>query len=71
MGQKLNPKKEILPYIDFLNKNQQSPVDYVLELFEKYDIVILVEGYHLDVIPYKCPFVSSRSLARFLYRPLR
>ncbi len=34
------------PYIDFLKKQNQSPKEYILSLFEHYDIVILQEKYH-------------------------
>ena len=42
--------KKVKPYADFLNSVQQSPKEYVLSLFEKYDIVVLEEGTH-DAIP--------------------
>ncbi len=38
------------PYADYLNSVQQTPKEYVLSLFEKYDIVVLEEGAH-DAIP--------------------
>lgn len=38
------------PYADFLNSVQQTPKEYVLSLFEQYDIVVLEEGTH-DAIP--------------------
>lgn len=33
-------------YTDFLAKQNTSPRDYILNLFEKYDIVVLAESYH-------------------------
>ncbi len=39
-------KSNELYYLDFLDKPHQSPVDYVLSLFDKYDIVILCERMH-------------------------
>lgn len=45
-------KKEIEPYIDFLKKQQTDPVDYIFNLFEKYDIVILGERDHRDTVQY-------------------
>ena len=42
--------KKVKPYADFLNSVQQSPKEYVLSLFEKYDMVVLEEGAH-DALP--------------------
>ena len=42
--------KKVKPYADFLDSVQQSPKEYVLSLFEKYDMVVLEEGTH-DAIP--------------------
>jgi hypothetical protein len=39
-------KKQVKPYIDFLNTNSMPPKDYILDLFKNYDIVILQETYH-------------------------
>ena len=38
--------KVVEPYIYFLKTQNQSPKEYILGLFEKYDIVILQESYH-------------------------
>lgn len=38
--------KKVQPYLDYLRQQQSSPKDYVLSLFEDYDIVILEEGRH-------------------------
>lgn len=38
--------KEVEPYIDFLKTCNQSPKEYILGLFERYDIVVLQERYH-------------------------
>jgi hypothetical protein len=45
-------KAEIAPYIDFLKKQSQKPVDYVMGLFEKYDMVILCERHHAETTQY-------------------
>ncbi|MDR2563407.1 MAG: hypothetical protein LBC98_05625, partial [Prevotellaceae bacterium] len=45
--------KEIVSYIDFLQNQKTHPVDYVFELFEKYDIVILGERDHRDISQYE------------------
>ena len=42
--------KKVKPYADFLDSVQQSPKEYVLSLFEKYDMVVLEEGAH-DALP--------------------
>lgn len=46
-------KNELKPYIDFLQSQNTSAVDYVFELFEKYDIVILGERDHRDITQYQ------------------
>lgn len=45
-------KAEIAPYVDFLKKQNQKPVDYVMGLFEKYDMVILCERHHAEATQY-------------------
>lgn len=52
-GMVLSQNKEIQPYVDFLKKQNTDPVDYVFELFEKYDIVILGERDHRDTTQYE------------------
>lgn len=44
--------KALIPYIEFLEKQKTDPVDYVFELFKKYDIVILGERDHRDTTQY-------------------
>ena len=44
--------KALLPYIEFINNQKTDPVDYVFELFSKYDIVILGERDHRDTTQY-------------------
>ena len=50
-------KSALKPYIDFLQCQNTSAVDYVFELFEKYDIIILGERDHRDMSQYQ--FVSE------------
>jgi hypothetical protein len=38
--------KDVKPYTDFLKTQNQSPKEYILGLFEQYDIVVLNEAYH-------------------------
>jgi hypothetical protein len=45
-------KEEIAPYVDFLKKQNQNPVDYVMGLFDKYDMVILCERHHAENTQY-------------------
>ena len=41
------PNEKVLkPYTDFLKTQNTSPKDYILGLFDKYDVVILQESYH-------------------------
>ena len=43
---------EIKPYVEFIEKCNTSPVDYIMELFEKYDVVVLGERDHRDTTQY-------------------
>ena len=45
-------KSEILPYANFLEKQNTSAKDYILDLFKKYDIVILCERQHSETTQY-------------------
>ncbi|MBN2135847.1 MAG: hypothetical protein JW737_08965, partial [Acidobacteria bacterium] len=45
-------KNEIAPYVKFLKSEHQTPVDYVMGLFEKNDIVILCERSHNEATQY-------------------
>ena len=42
----------LAPYVEFIEKQTTNPVDYVFELFDKYDIVILGERDHRDTTQY-------------------
>lgn len=44
--------QEIEPYVSFLKEQRQQPVDYVMELFKKHDIVILCERHHGETMQY-------------------
>lgn len=45
---------ELEPYVNFLKSTPQvDPVDYVMNLFEKYDIVVLCERNHQDITQYE------------------
>lgn len=46
-------KAELVPYVDFLKKQKMNPVDYVMDLFDRYDIVILGERDHRDTTQYE------------------
>lgn len=46
----------IKPYVEFLNKQKTSPVDYIMSLFENYEIVILCERYHTETTQYDMLF---------------
>lgn len=49
---KLKYSKEIEPYVEFLKSQSQTPIDYLFNLFEKYDIVNLGERNHKDTTQY-------------------
>ena len=42
----------IKPYVRFLKKQKTSPVDYVIGLFDKYDVVVLCERAHPEMTQY-------------------
>ena len=42
----------IKPYVRFLKKQKTSPVDYVIGLFDQYDIVVLCERAHPEMTQY-------------------
>jgi len=58
-------KKEIAPYIAFLKTQNCRPVDYIMRLFEKYDIVILCERFHPETTQYDLIY-SLASDKRFI-----
>lgn len=43
---------EIKPYINYIENCDTSPVDYIMNLFEKYDVVVLGERDHRDTTQY-------------------
>ena len=44
--------KELEPYTDFLNKQKLSAKDYIIQLFDQYDIVIFNERNHFELTQY-------------------
>jgi hypothetical protein len=40
-------------YIKFIQSNTQNPIDYVFQLFEKYDLVVLSERMHPEYTQYE------------------
>lgn len=51
-AQNQNYNKAIDKYVKFLKNRNQSPVDYVMSLFDQYDIVILCERVHTEMTQY-------------------
>ena len=49
---KAQNESEIKPYVNFLHEQHESAKDYIFDLFEKYDIVILCERDHRDITQY-------------------
>ena len=45
-------KDDIRPYVEFLSKEFPDPVDYIMGLFERYDMVILCERFHPEITQY-------------------
>lgn len=50
--QEKNLNKEIMPYIEFLKKENISAKDYIIGLFEKKDLVIVCERFHPELTQY-------------------
>lgn len=48
--------KEVMLYTDFIKQNQRNPVDYVFDLFKKYDIVVISERNHPEYTQYELFF---------------
>jgi len=44
--------KAIGKYVQFLQQQKQTPVDYVMSLFQTYDLVVLCERSHPEVTQY-------------------
>lgn len=55
-------KTEISPYVTFLKSHQQNPVDYIMSLFQKHDMVILCERLHPEATQYDfiCTLISDK-----------
>ena len=51
-GQDSYVSPKIEEYVDFINDCNTSPVDYVMGLFDRYDVVILGERDHRDTTQY-------------------
>ncbi len=48
-----NHDKAIDPYVQFLQQQKQTPVDYLVGLFQTYDLVVLCERSHPEVTQYE------------------
>lgn len=59
--------EEIEPYVSFLQQQKQSPVDYIMGLFEEHDMVILCERMHPETTQYDL-FYDLISDPRFIAR---
>lgn len=52
MAQERYVSDEIKPYMEHIEVLGMPPVDYVMDLFRRYDVVILCEASHLEVTAY-------------------
>lgn len=43
---------EIVPYVEFLQTQHTTPVEYIFDLFERYDVVVFGERDHRDMTQY-------------------
>lgn len=51
-AQKSFISEEIKPFVNYIEQCSTSPVDYVMGLFEKYDVIVIGERSHLDMTQY-------------------
>lgn len=49
--------RDVRKYADFIRENKQDPVDYIFNLFDRYDIVVLSERMHPEYTQYQ--FITS------------
>lgn len=61
----LEPAKEIIPYVEFLKKENTSAKDYIIDLFEKKDLVIICERFHPEFTQYEL-FLEISKDPRFI-----
>lgn len=54
------PTGEVKQYAGFIRNHHQDPVDYIFDLFEKYDIVVLSENMHPEYSQYELFFKIFR-----------
>lgn len=58
-------KKEIKPYVEFLKNENISAKDYIINLFEKKDLVIICERFHPELTQYEL-FLEISKDPRFI-----
>jgi len=58
-------KNEIKPYVDFLKNEDVSAKDYIINLFEKNDLVIICERFHPELTQYEL-FLEISKDPRFI-----
>jgi hypothetical protein len=54
--------KAIKKYVRFLEEKKQTPVEYILNLFERYDLVVLCERFHGEVTQYELIYELTSDL---------
>ena len=59
------PTKEIIPYVEFLKNENTSAKDYIIDLFEKNDLVIICERFHPELTQYEL-FLEISKDPRFI-----
>lgn len=52
MAQETYVAEEIKPYMEYIEAHGIPPVDYVMDLFQRYDVVILCEALHPEMTAY-------------------
>jgi hypothetical protein len=58
--------ESVIPYIDFLQSTKTNSIDYIIGLFQKYDIVIVCERAHPEITQYDfiLELISDRRFIR-------
>jgi len=51
-GGENTPNENVEPYVNYIKEHQKEPVDYILQLFEDHDLVILCERSHREMTQY-------------------
>lgn len=51
--------EEIEPYVAFVEQGHPEPIDYVMDLFDRYDVVVLCERFHPEAFFVLAALISA------------